>query len=164
MKWILLLLALAGGGFFVYHQRNSVKVSYVNGLPQYSALPGKEFLFQQDCYIFKQVDADTVYPLVASHQQLPSLPPLVEEAHLGKTQNGVRLLATARVGDRIKLISVRREESRTGQLISFELLFVDENERPYPRLDARLILDHTPEKDGLPPTFLPEILVPRIKG
>ncbi len=164
MKWLLLALGLLGTVGFVWMQRQSVKVSYVNGLPAYSHLPGKEFLFQKDCYIYADDSTPAAYPLVASHDEVPALPALVSSDAVGTTVQGLRLLATARVGDRIKLVSVRREESREGTELSFEILFVDENERPYPRLDARKILDFAPVSQGAAPQFLPDVVVPRVKG
>ncbi|MDX2187074.1 MAG: hypothetical protein SFV32_09080 [Opitutaceae bacterium] len=155
------LVLLAG---FIWIQRAGVKVSYVNGLPAYSGLPNREFLFQQDCYILKLDGSEAAYPLVAGAAQLPVLPAEVVDANIGKSFPGGKILGTVKTGSRIKLISVRREQGRDSTLISFEVLFLDEAERPYPRLDSRLILDHEPEKNGEPPRFLDSVVVPRVKA
>ncbi len=155
MKWIvpgviLLLLLLA---FFVY-QRNSVKTEYVNGLPAYNALPGREYIFEQDCYVFKLKDHDTSWPLVGSHQTVAALPAVVAAKAVGTETPEVRLLDIVRTGDRFKIVSVRRDRGRTATAVTFEILFLDEEKRKYPRLDAYWILDHSPEARGEAPSIL----------
>ena len=83
MKWILAIAvaALAVGVFVL--QRNTVKVSYVNGLETYNHLPGTEYIFQRDCYIFKFRDNDTSWPLVGSHATVPELPETVDARNVG---------------------------------------------------------------------------------
>lgn len=164
MKWFLAALGLIAIGAFVYIQRNATKTSYVNGLAAYNQLPGKEYLFQQDCYIFKLTDRDTSWPLVGTHDVVPELPAEVDRKLIGAALPGVRILDVARVGDRFKIVSVRREESRRGTVITFEILFTNEAERAYPRLDAFWILDHTPESRGEAPVLIERFAVPRIKG
>jgi hypothetical protein len=163
MKWILAVAALSLVAAFAILQRNAVKTSYVNGLPQYTALPGTEYIFQRDCYIFKLESRSTAYPLVGTHEAVPALPAEVSPAKVGAKLGEVRILDVARVGDRFKIISVRREESRKGTTISFEILFVNEAERKYPRLDAFFILDHSPEKAGEAPRVIETYAVPRVK-
>ncbi|WP_404421267.1 hypothetical protein [Nibricoccus sp. IMCC34717] len=162
MKWFISLTALVLVVGFVLWQRSGTKVSYVNGLPIYSSLPNREFLFQQDAYILK-TKGPQAYPLVAGHAQLPALPETVDAAMIGRTFGDVTVLGTVKTGSRVRIISVRREEGKQGTLISFEVLFHDEAERPYPRLDARLLLDHSPEAAGEPPRFLDGVVVPRVK-
>ena len=64
---------------------------------------------------------------------------------------------------RFKLFSVRRDEGPKETFITFEIQFMDETDRQYPRLDAFCILDHAPEKNGAPPEFLEHYAVPRVK-
>ncbi len=161
MKWFLVALVLALVVLFVQHERSSIKSSYVNGLPQYSALPNHEYLFEQDCYIFKIADHDTDWPLVGSHLTVPGLPTEVAEKYIGTTVNGIRLLDIVHPGAGFKLVSVRRDEGRQGTSITFEVLFDEEALRKYPRLDVYYMLDHTPESEGRPPTFLPRYAVPQ---
>jgi hypothetical protein len=162
MKWLISLTALALTVGFVLWQRSGTKVAYVNGLPAYSSLPNREFLFQQDAYILK-AKGPQAYPLVAGHAQVPSLPESVDDAAIGRTFGECTVLGTVKTGSRVRIISVRREEGKLGTLISFEILFLDEADRPYPRLDARLLLDHAPENAGEPPRFLDGVVVPRVK-
>ena len=164
MRWFLVIaLALVAVTALVWQQRDNTKVAYVNGLPAYTQLPGREFLLQQDCFILSREGTPAAYPLIANHAQIPALPAEVSDKEIGENHGGYRILATATVGSRFKIISVRREESRSGTTISFEILFHDEAERPYPRLDARLLLDHSPETRGEPPVFLAEVVSPRVK-
>ena len=169
MKWILGTCALVLCAAFFLWQRDSVKVSYVNGLPQYNQLPGREFILQRDCFIFKLKDRSSVWPLIGANApdasaSVAELPMEVDEKWIGTETEGVRILDVARVGSRFKIVSVRREESRRGTSISFEILFMDEAERRYPRLDAYWILDHTPELHGAAPFILPDYAAARVKG
>jgi hypothetical protein len=161
MKWILAAAAAVLVAAFVLMQRNGVKTAYVNGLPAYNQLPGREFILQRDCYIFKFKDRATDWPLLADHAVVPALPEKVEDSRVGTETDQVRILATARVGSLVRIVSVRRDESRTATSITFEVLFLDERDRPYPRVDTFLLLDHSPEKDGKPPQFLARYVVPR---
>jgi len=168
MKWILAAAAAALLMAFAYWQLHTSRISYVNGLPQYNQLPGKEFIFERDCYIFKLKDADTVWPLVGANlpgspASVAALPPVVSTKFVGASLPGVRILDIARTGDRFKIISVRRDESRKGTHITFEILFLNESERRYPRLDAYWILDHTPELRGEAPWPLPDFAVERAR-
>jgi hypothetical protein len=164
LKWIigaaaLLILAIA----LVRLQRDSVKTSYVNGLPLYTDLPGQEFIFERDCYIFEFRDHHSDWPLVGSHLTVPQLPADIDPAEVGSGLPGVRILGIARVGDRFRIVSVRRDESRKGTTVTFEILFMDEATRPYPRLDAFWIMDHAPEKMGAAPRIMAAYAVPRVK-
>jgi hypothetical protein len=163
MKWFFVAAATILVAVFFFWQRDSVKTSYVNGLPEYSSLPNKEYLFQSDCYIFKFKKHDTAWPLVGTHAVVPELPVEVDEKNIGLELPGVRILGVVRFGSRLKLVSVRRDQSRQGTAITFEILFMDEAERKYPRLDVFYLLDHGPEKDGAPPKFIESYVVPRVQ-
>jgi hypothetical protein len=162
-KWILALVAAVVVGAFVMWQRNSVKSSYVNGLPEYNRLPNQQFLFESDCYVFKFKNRQTDWPLVGTRAVVPELPAEVDEKNLGANYPSVRLLDVVRAGAAFKLVSVRRDEGRNGTHITFEILFLDEADRKYPRLDAFYLLDHTPEKNDAPPVFLERLVVPRVR-
>jgi hypothetical protein len=168
-RWIFVLIAAACVTAFVLWQRSGTKTAYVNGLPEYRDLPGQEYIFQRDCYIFKFADVNTAYPLVgANAPDLPvrveKLPEKVSRDSIGQKLPGIRILEVARTGDRFRIISVRRETSPKSVRFSFEILFVDEATRKYPRLDAYYIMDHAPEKDGKAPGIFAEFAVPRVKG
>lgn len=169
-KWILAAVALVLLAAFVRWQRAAVKTSFVNGLAPYGALPGKEYIFERDCYIFKfrktawwKPSVDTDQPLVGDHDVVPVLPANVSAANIGADIPGVRILDIVRVGDRARIASVRRDESRTGTTITFELFFVNDEQRKYPRIDAFWIMDHTPEQRGEAPLLRPEYAVERAR-
>lgn len=148
----------------IYLISTSGKRSYINGLPEYVALAGREFIFERPCYIFKSRTHESQYPLVGANvPNLPvsvsSLPVEVSDKHIGEKNDSVKILATVRVGDRFKIVSVRRDDSRSSFRISFEILFADEADRPYPRLDAYFIMDHTGEMEGKPVSILSEFAV-----
>ena len=82
---------------------------------------------------------------------------------VGTKPPGVRLLDTVRTGSRFKIVSVRRDESRTGTAVTFEILLLDEAERAYPRLDAFFLLDHSPESSGGAPRVLEDYAVARVR-
>ena len=52
--------------------------------------------------------------------------------------------------------------SRRRTQITFEIVFLNVDGRPYPRMDAYWILDHTPEQHGAAPTILPDYAVERV--
>ena len=165
MKWILSLAAVAAFVAFAIYQRGAVKTSYVNGLAVYSRLPGQEFILERDCYVFKLKKHDTSWPLVGANFQgssvtIPGLPSEISEKNVGQDSPEVRILDIVRSGARFKIVSVRRDESRAGTTISFEILLLDEAERKYPRLDAFWIMDHSPEKNGAAPTMIEDFAVP----
>jgi hypothetical protein len=163
MKWFIVFAVVVLVGLVVYQQRTSVKTAYVNGLPQYTHLPGREYIFEHDCYIFKLDARKTAYPLVGSRMTVPELPAEVSEKNVGAVLPGVRILDVARVGDRFRIVSVRRDTSRRGTSFTFEILFTNEGERKYPRLDAFYILDHEPEKRAEAPRVIEAYAVPRVK-
>jgi hypothetical protein len=163
MKWIIAVIVAALLAGFVYWQRQGVKVSYVNGLTAYNALPGREYIFQRDCYLFKLDDRPSSWPYVGDHAVVASLPAEVDPKHLDAAHPAGRIIDVVRTGDRFKLVSVRRDESRHGTSISFELLFLDEAERKYPRIDAYFIMDHSPEARGEAPSLLRAYAVERVK-
>jgi len=161
-KWILWAAVAALVVILVVMQRSAVKTSYVNGLPLYFNIPGHQFIFEQDCYIFKLTSHPTDWALVGTHGTVPELPVAFDLKNVGADFPGVRILDVARIGDRFKIVSVRRDVSRKGTSISFEILFTDEERRAYPRLDAFYIMDHGPEKTGQAPGILPYYAVPRV--
>jgi hypothetical protein len=162
-KWFLIVGSIVLVGAFVLWQRGSVKTSYVNGLAEYNKLPGREYIFERDCYLFKLESHPSSYPLVGSRETVPALPAVVDDKLVGTSQPGVRLLDTVRTGTRFKIISVRRDESRTKTDITFEIFLLDVVERTYPRLDAFFILDHAPEQTGAAPRVREDYAVARIR-
>jgi hypothetical protein len=167
-KWFIVTVAILLVAAFVYWQANSVKTSYVNGLPQYNQLPGREFIFQRDCYVFKLKKHDSVWPLVGANapgsvMSVPALPTEVSSKYVNGDLPAVRILDIVHTGDRFKIISVRRDESPRGTHITFEILLLIEPERRYPRLDAFWILDHTPEQREEAPLVLADFAVERVK-
>jgi len=94
---------------------------------------------------------------------VPALPAEVDAKYIEAELPGVRILDIVRTGSRFKLVSVRRDESRSGTSITFEILFMDEADRKYPRLDAFYLLDHPEEKVGPVPMIREDYAVPRIK-
>ena len=163
MKWIIaVIVALVFAGL-VYWQRQGIKVSYVNGLTAYNALPGREYIFQRDCYLFKLNERPSSWPYVGDQAVVPSLPSEVDPKHLDATHPTGRIIDVVRTGDRFKLVSVRRDESRLGTAMSFELVFLNEADRKYPRIDAYFIMDHSPEVRGEAPSLLRAYAVERVK-
>ena len=151
-------LAILVAGLLFWHS-HSVKTAYVNGLPAYRDLPGREFIFERECYIFKLKNRATDWPLVGDHLVVPELPAEVTSANIGADLPGVRILGLAHVGERFRLVSVRQETQGAQQHLSFEILFDEEASHPYTRMDADLIMDHAPEAQGLAPALRPEYAV-----
>jgi hypothetical protein len=160
MKWILAALAVAVVAAVAYLQFNSVKTTYVNGLAPYTALPGREFIVERECYVFKFKSHDTDWPLLGSREVVPDLPAEVAASNIGADLHAVRILDVIHVGDHFRIASVRRDTGRSGTKVTFEVLLSDEATRKYPRLDTYWIMDHSPEKDGGAPTLLPDYAVP----
>ncbi len=157
MKWVLAALAvLALATAFVMRERAAVKTSYVNGLTAYSKLPGRMYILQRDCYIFKLDRHETSYPLIGTHDVVPELPEKVTAVTEATVVPGARLLDTLKTGTRFQIVSVRRDESRAGTNITLEVLLEDEANRKYPRLDTFFILDHAPEAQGAAPLLRPD--------
>ena len=168
MKWFLGLVAAVLIGAFLYLQAHSIKRSYVNGLPEYTALPGQEYIFERACYLFKSDAHPSQYPLVGANfpeltTSVPALPQEVSEKQIGSNNGGIRILGTVHIGDRFRIVSVRRDETRTGVQMSFEILFIDEADRPYPRLDAYYLMNHEGDEQGKAPSILPDFAVQRLK-
>jgi hypothetical protein len=163
MKWLLAAVIAVLIAGFVYMQLHSVKTTYVNGLAPYTHLPNREFILERDCYIFKFKDRDTSWPLIGSQDTVADLPAEVADSNVGADLPAVRILGVLRAGDGFRIVSVRRDESRAGTTVSFEILLDDENSRRYPRLDAFWIMDHSPEKNGDAPSIMIRYGVPRGK-
>lgn len=159
LKWIVGAIVAAFLVAFVIKQRDSVKTAYVNGLAPYESLPGRQYIFERDCYIFKFKARDSEFPLVGDSRVVPLLPSEVSEKYVGADLPGVRILDVCRVGDRFRIASVRRDTGRNFTHITFEILFLDEDARKYPRLDAYYIMDHSPEEEGRAPALLPSYAV-----
>jgi len=160
MKWFLVALAAAILAGAVYMQLESVKTTYVNGLAPYTSLPGRVFILEKDCYIFKFRDRNSSWPLLGAHETVPDLPADVKEGFVGADFAAVRILGVLRAGDRFRIVSVRKDESRAHTDVTFEILLDDENSRKYPRLDSFWIMDHSPEKSGGAPSILIDYAVP----
>jgi hypothetical protein len=154
MKWLLAAVIVAVFGTLAYLQMHATKTTYVNGLAPYTKLPNREFILEKDCYIFKFKAEDTSWPLIGAHDTVPGLPDEVSAAHVGQDLPDVRILDVLRVGDRFRIVSVRRDQSRSKTTITFEVLLADESSRKFPRLDAFYIMDHGPEKEGKAPEIL----------
>jgi hypothetical protein len=163
MKWILAAAAAIIVAGLIYWQSFSEKVSYVNGLPAYSSLPGQEYFLEQDCYLFKFKHRNSDWPLIASRETVAALPESVDPKKIGADLPEVRILDVVKAGTRFRVVSVRRTEGRSGSSISLEVLLGDEVSFKYPRVDAFWILDHAPEKEGKAPRVLPDFAVPRFK-
>jgi hypothetical protein len=161
IKWVLIATGLFLLVFFVIWQMDATKTSYVNGLAPYEGIAGHEYILERDCYIFKLKQHDTDYPLLGDHEAVPALPSPVSDANIGADLPSVRILDLARIGDHFRVVSVRRDQSRSATTITFEILFRDEAQRKYPRLDAFWIMDHSPEASGRAPRFQPDYAVER---
>jgi hypothetical protein len=160
MKWFMAAVAIALFVAFTYFQLNSVKTTYVNGLAPYTTLPGRDYIVEHDCYVFKFKDQGTDWPMLGSRETVPDLPEDVSALNIGADLPKVRILDVIHVGDHFRLASVRRDVSRTSTRVTFEVLLADEATRKYPRLDTYWIMDHTPEVAGGAPTFLTAYAVP----
>jgi hypothetical protein len=166
MKWLYATIAaalIAGMAFgWAAWQRNSVKSNYVNGLPPYNHLRGLAYIVEQDCYIFEFKSHEAMYPLLASHATVPDLPAEVNQSNVGADFPTVRILGVIRTGDRFRIASVRQDTSRAGTVISFEIVLDNESSRSFFKLDSYWMLDHSPEKVGAAPTYLPSYAVPSV--
>lgn len=162
-KWLLAIGALVLVCWFAISQRNAVKSSYINGLSPYNKLPGRQFIFERDCYIFKLASRPSEYPLVAANVTVAALPAAVDEKLVGTNPPGARILDIVRTGTRFKIVSVRRDESRTKTEVTFEIYLLEEDERTFSRLDAFFLLDHSPESSGGAPRIREDYAVPNIR-
>jgi hypothetical protein len=160
MKWFLAALAAAVLAAFAYLQLHSVKTTYVNGLVPYTTLPGRDFIVEHDCYVFKFKDQASDWPFLGAKETVPELPAEVISSNVGMDLASVRILDVIHVGDHFRIASVRRDVSRAGTKITFEVLLSDESTRKFPRLDTYWIMDHSPEARGEAPGFLPAFAVP----
>lgn len=170
MKWLLAVVLVVLAGLGLWWQINTTKISYVNGLAAYAHLPNREFILQHDCYVFAWLDRSigTSNPLLGVNApgvptSVAELPREVTRENLGRNFPGVRLLDVIPQGTRIRLLSVRREESRrTGLVISYEITYLDDVDRAYQRTDIRPILLPV-SQPGEPPAIDPTVAVPWIK-
>jgi hypothetical protein len=154
MKWALAAVVFAFVGFMVYLRLTSTKTMYVNGLPEYTMLPGREFILERECYIFKFKTPNTDWPLIGSSDTVPDLPADVKGSNVGMELPNIRILDVLHVGDHFHIASVRRDQGPHKTTVTFEILLQDEAARKYPRLDAFWIMDHSPEKDGAAPRIM----------
>lgn len=169
MKWLIIVGLVVVVALGLHWQLNTTKISYVNGLDAYAHLPNQEFILVKDCYVFAwREQIATAYPLLGVNSSAVTasvtvLPREVAAVNLAKEDPVVRLMDVIPQGTRFRLLSVRREESRrTGTLISYEIKFLDEVDRPYQRVDIRPILLSV-SQPGEAPRLDPAIAVPWIK-
>lgn len=171
LKWFIAAVCVVLLGWFIWFQVNTVKISYVNGLAPYDVMPGREYILQHDCYVFAWHDRKsiaTANPLLGvnlpgARTSLDALPREVSREKIGQSLPLVRLMDVIPQGTRFRLLSVRREESRrAGTFISYEVTFLDEVERPYPRTDIRPIT-LPPARPGDLPRLDEAVAVPWIK-
>src|SRR5271156_3289744 len=109
MKWFLAAVGVAVVAAFAYLQLNSVKTTYVNGLAPYTALPGREFIVERDCYVFKFKSSDTDWPLLGSREVVPDLPAEVSATNVGAEFNSVLILDFIHFVYLFRIASVRRD-------------------------------------------------------
>jgi hypothetical protein len=160
-RWILALGIVGLLAVMLILPRHAKKTSYVNGLPPYTDLPGKDYILERDCYIFKTKEGPTDWPLIASDLTVAGLPAEVDPKFIGADLPKFRILDVLRVGDRFKIASVRRDEQDGKVSLTFEVLLADEATRKFPRVDAYWIMDHRPEAGGGAPQILTAYAVPR---
>lgn len=171
MKWLIIAAAAVLVILGAVWQLNTTKISYVNGLDAYAHLPNQEFILVKDCYVFAwREPIATAYPLLGVNApgttaNVAALPREVSAASLARHAGDpvVRLMDVIPQGTRFRLLSVRREENRrTGTVISYEVKFLDEVDRPYQRVDIRPVLLPVAQP-GDAPQLDPAIAVPWIK-
>lgn len=171
MKWLIIIAALIVAGLGLNWQLNTTKISYVNGLDAYAHLPNQEFILVRDCYVFAwRQPIATAYPLLGTNaagapSSVAALPREVSTATLQAHADDpvVRLMDVIPQGTRFRLLSVRREESRRhAVVISYEIKFLDDVDRPYQRVDIRPILLATSQA-GDAPQIDPNVAVPWVK-
>lgn len=171
MKWLIIAGSLIVVALGVHWQINTTKISYVNGLDEYAHLPNQEYILVKDCYVFAwRKPIATAHPLLGVNSpevptRVEALPAEVSKAALQRHADDpvVRLMDVIPQGTRIRILSVRREESRrAGTLISYEIHFLDDIDRPYKRVDIRPILLPV-AKQGDAPRLDPAVAVPWVK-
>jgi len=147
MKWLIAIVGAALVGWFIWFQVNTTKISYVNGLAPYDVVPGREYILQQDCFVFADHAHPTSgFPLLGTNSpdartRIAALPEVATAEARGQTIASVRILDLIPRGTRFLITSVRREQSRrAGTVISYEAKFTDNVERPYQKVDLRPIL------------------------
>jgi hypothetical protein len=154
MKWAFAAVVLAFAAFMVYLRLTSTKTMYVNGLAPYTSLPGRVYILERECYIFKFKHPNTDWPLIGAKDTVADLPSEVKASNVGMDLPNIRILDVLHVGDQFRIVSVRRDQAPKGTTITFEILLQDEATRKYPRLDAFWIMDHSPEATGGAPTIM----------
>jgi len=160
MKWIIAAAAavlLAGFGLLAAQFDQD---HLCQRLPQYNQLPGREFIFQRDCYIFKFKHHNTDWPLVGANAPGSAMSVPDCQPKCRPSMSASRCPRCAFSTSPVPAIVSRSfpcvvDETRHGAHVTFEILFTDEAERRYPRLDAFWILDHTPEARGEAPSISP---------
>lgn len=169
LKWIIAVVCASVVGWFLWFQINAIKISYVNGLAPYDVMPGREYILQHDCYVFAWHEKiATAYPLLGVNlpgapTSVTALPREVATTQIGQPHPLVRLMDMVPRGTRFRLLSVRREQGRrTGTLISYEIKFLDDVDRPYQRIDIRPILLPSDNPEGVP-EIDPAVAVPWTK-
>jgi hypothetical protein len=159
MKWLLALVVAVLVAVIAYTRLHSTKSTYVNGLAPYATLPGRNYVLEKDCYIFKLKAQDSNWPFLASHGTVASLPAEVRDSNVGGDFPDVRILDVLHVGDHFRIASVVKDERGATSTITFEVILENEATRKFPRLDAFWIMDHSPEKDGLAPKIMTDYAV-----
>lgn len=160
MKWALAAVVIAFVGFMVFLRLTTTKTMYINGLQPYTSLPGREFILEHECYIFKFKSRNSDWPLIGAKDTVPELPAEVKASNVGVDLPDVRLLDVLHVGDHFRIVSVRRDQGPKRTTVTFEILLQDEAARKYPRLDAFWIIDHSPEATGGAPRMMTSYAVP----
>lgn len=169
MKWVYLSVAAILVALGLYWQVNTTKISYVNGLAPYDGMPGREYILQQDCYVFAwRENATSGFPLLGTghpdvRTRVAALPAAGDRTLIGRELEQVRIVDLIPRGTRLLLTSVRREESRrAGTVITYEAKFLDELDRDYQKVDLRPLLLPVAH-GGDVPALDPSIAVPWIK-
>jgi hypothetical protein len=147
MKWLIAIVGAALVGWFIWFQVNTTKISYVNGLAPYDVMPGREFILQQDCFVFADREHPASgFPLLGTNHRdartrVPALPESATADLRGRELPGARILDVIPRGTRFLLTSVRREQSRrAGTVITYEAKLLDGVDRIYQKVDLRPIL------------------------
>ena len=160
-RWILGGVLAAIICLIVVLTRGSTKTSYVNGLAPYSEIPGREYIFQRDCYIFGFKATSSDWPFVGSRLTVPELPSDVDAKNVGASFANVRILDTVTTGTRFRIASVRRDQKGPKATITYEILIGEEGARKYYRVDAFWMLDDPAERPGTAPKIMADYAVPR---
>ena len=85
------------------------------------------------------------------------------DKNIGRELPEAHILDVVRTGSRFKIASVRRDIKGSKTSITFEILFLDEHERRYARVDAYWIIDHSHDNQDQAPSILETYAVPRVK-